>query len=153
MGDDIYSFLCLFMSSTFLIFLVKIFVLDFWWVPTRIENHFMRQGIKSPKYEYFLGNLREISILSLRASAESIPLSHHILPRVLSFLHLWKKLYGIHSFLAARGLFACTCLFSIVFQFACMCGCTVLFVCLRISLLHITYIRVKMKHEIHVHNT
>lgn len=125
MGDDIYSFLCLFMSSIFLIFLVKIFVLDFWWVPTRIENHFMKQGIKSPKYEYFLGNLREISILSLRASAESIPLSHHILPRVLSFLHLWKKLYGIHSFLAARGLFACIYLFSIVFQFACMCGCTV----------------------------
>ncbi|KAG6426094.1 hypothetical protein SASPL_110308 [Salvia splendens] len=73
---------------------MKVVVHDFWWIPTRIENHFMQQGINSPKYEYFLGNLREISILSLKASSESMPLSHDIFPRALSFIHLWKKIYG-----------------------------------------------------------
>lgn len=94
MEDDLYSFSYLIISSFFVILLVKIFVRDLWWIPTRIENHFMKQGIKSPKYEYFLGNLRAISSLSLMASAESMPLSHDILPRVLSFFHLWKKIYG-----------------------------------------------------------
>ncbi|KAH6829949.1 Cytochrome P450 superfamily protein [Perilla frutescens var. hirtella] len=94
MEEDFYSFLYLIISSFFLIFLVKIFVHDLWWIPTRIEKHFMKQGIKSPKYEFFLGNLREISSYSLMASAESMPLSHDILPRVLAFFHIWKKIYG-----------------------------------------------------------
>lgn len=93
-----YSFLYFIVSSFFLIFLMKVVVHDFWWIPTRIENHFMQQGINSPRYEYFLGNLREISILSLKASSESMPLSHDIFPRALSFIHLWKKIYGMYSF-------------------------------------------------------
>ncbi|KAI3463379.1 hypothetical protein Pfo_020042 [Paulownia fortunei] len=65
-----------------------------WWAPKRIENHFMKQGIKGPKYQLFLGNLKELASLNLRASAQSMPLSHDILPRVLSFYHHWKKIYG-----------------------------------------------------------
>lgn len=88
-------------SSFLVIFLVKFVFLDLWWVPTRIEKHFKKQGIKSPRYEFFLGNLREISSLIMEASAQPISLSHHnILPRVLSFVHVWKKIYGTHPFLS-----------------------------------------------------
>lgn len=69
-------------------------VVHLWWTPRRIENHFMKQGIKGPKYQLFLGNLKELASLNLRASTQSMPLSHNILPRVLSFYHHWKKIYG-----------------------------------------------------------
>lgn len=86
------------------IFLLKI-VVHLWWAPRRVENHFMKQGIKGPKYQLFLGNLKELSTLNLRASAQSMPLSHNILPRVLSFYHHWKKIYGmlIYLFLQKRN--------------------------------------------------
>lgn len=97
--DGFYSLLYILISSFFVIFLIKFVVLDLWWVPTRIEKHFMKQGIKSPKYEFFLGNLREISSFILKVSAQAMPLSHDILPRVLSFFHVWNRIYGTYSFL------------------------------------------------------
>ncbi|XP_051147881.1 cytochrome P450 734A1 [Andrographis paniculata] len=69
-------------------------VVHLWWTPRRIENHFMKQGIRGPKYEFFLGNLKELATLNLTASAQSMAPSHNILPRVLSFYHHWKKIYG-----------------------------------------------------------
>ncbi|XP_022883578.1 cytochrome P450 734A1-like, partial [Olea europaea var. sylvestris] len=76
-----------------LVFGVKVFV-HLWWIPRKIGNHFMKQGIKGPKYQLFLGNLKELASLNLKASAQPMLLPHNILPRVLSFYHHWKKIYG-----------------------------------------------------------
>uniref|UniRef100_A0A1D1XX89 Cytochrome P450 734A6 n=1 Tax=Anthurium amnicola TaxID=1678845 RepID=A0A1D1XX89_9ARAE len=67
-----------------------------WWKPRRLEEHFARQGIKGPPYRFFLGNVREMVGLMLEASSKPMvpPYSHNILPRVLSFYHHWKKIYG-----------------------------------------------------------
>lgn len=89
----------LLISYILFLFLLKL-VVHLWWAPRRVENFFMKQGIKGPKYQLFLGNLKELASLNLRASAQSMPpLSHNILPRVLSFYHHWKKIYGIFPFL------------------------------------------------------
>lgn len=84
-----------------LILLVCLFiafkVLDLlWWRPRRVEGHFARQGIRGPPYRFLLGNVREMVRLMLEASAKPMapPYSHNILPRVLSFYHHWKKVYG-----------------------------------------------------------
>ncbi|CAA6666358.1 unnamed protein product [Spirodela intermedia] len=84
-----------------LILLVCLFialkVLDLlWWRPRRVEGHFARQGIKGPPYRFFLGNVREMVRLMLEASSKPMvpPYSHNIVPRVLSFYHHWKKVYG-----------------------------------------------------------
>ncbi|KAJ4957993.1 hypothetical protein NE237_025104 [Protea cynaroides] len=65
-----------------------------WWRPRRIEEHFAKQGIKGPPYRFFIGNVKEIMDLMLKASSHPMPLSHNIVPRVLSFYHHWKKIYG-----------------------------------------------------------
>ncbi|XP_068648996.1 cytochrome P450 734A1-like [Aristolochia californica] len=65
-----------------------------WWRPRRIEEHFAKQGIRGPPYRLFIGNVKEIVGLMLKASSQPMPLSHNILPRVLSFYHHWKKIYG-----------------------------------------------------------
>lgn len=86
-------------SYVVFVFVVKA-VVHLWWAPRRVENFFMKQGIKGPKYQLFLGNLKELASLNMLASAQSMPpLSHNILPRVLSFYHHWKKIYGnLHFF-------------------------------------------------------
>ncbi|CAI9786984.1 unnamed protein product [Fraxinus pennsylvanica] len=83
----------LLVSYVGLVFVVKV-VFHLWWIPRKIENHFRKQGIKGPKYQLFLGNLKELASLNLKASAQPMLLSHNILPRVLSFYHHWKKIYG-----------------------------------------------------------
>ncbi|KAH6756638.1 Cytochrome P450 superfamily protein [Perilla frutescens var. hirtella] len=84
----------LLISYILFVFVLKV-VVHLWWAPRRIESFFMKQGIKGPKYQLFLGNLKELASLNLRASSKSLPpLSHNILPRVLSFYHHWKKIYG-----------------------------------------------------------
>lgn len=84
----------LLISYILFVFVVKA-VVHLWWAPRRVENFFMKQGIKGPKYQLFLGNLKELASLNMLASAQSMPpLSHNILPRVLSFYHHWKKIYG-----------------------------------------------------------
>ncbi|KAK6912164.1 Cytochrome P450 [Dillenia turbinata] len=88
-------FSCLFplISFTSLFLLLKLLII-FWWRPRKIENHFSKQGIRGPPYHFFIGNLKELVGLVLKASSQPMPLSHNILPRVFSFYHHWKKIYG-----------------------------------------------------------
>ncbi|KAM7480382.1 hypothetical protein LguiA_028595 [Lonicera macranthoides] len=77
-----------------LLLLMKV-VVYLWWRPRRIERHFSKQGIRGPPYQLFIGNLKELVSLTLKASSQPMPyFSHDILPRVLSFYHHWKKIYG-----------------------------------------------------------
>ncbi|XP_057967958.1 cytochrome P450 734A1-like [Malania oleifera] len=69
-------------------------VVNLWWRPRKIELHFSKQGIKGPPYRFFVGNIKELVGLMLKASSHPMPLSHNILPRVLSFYHHWHKIYG-----------------------------------------------------------
>ncbi|KAI3891223.1 hypothetical protein MKW98_007528 [Papaver atlanticum] len=81
--------------SLSLVLLVVLKVMGFlWWRPKRIEEHFSKQGIKGPPYRFFIGNVKELVSLMLKASSTPMPLSHNILPRVFSFYHHWKKIYG-----------------------------------------------------------
>ncbi|XP_051134789.1 cytochrome P450 734A1-like isoform X2 [Andrographis paniculata] len=68
-----------------------------WWAPRRIRNHYLKQGIRGPKYRLFLGNLRDLAALTNsnnNNNNNTNNFSHNILPRVLFFYHHWKKLYG-----------------------------------------------------------
>uniref|UniRef100_A0A2P2INH7 Cytochrome P450 n=1 Tax=Rhizophora mucronata TaxID=61149 RepID=A0A2P2INH7_RHIMU len=80
-------------SFSVLVLVLKIAVL-LWWRPRRIEEHFSKQGIKGPPYRFFIGNVKEVVEMMLKASSQPMPFSHNILPRVLSFYHHWKKVYG-----------------------------------------------------------
>ncbi|KAF4367114.1 cytochrome P450 734A1 [Cannabis sativa] len=80
-------------------FIVSVFGLNMvvllWWRPRRIEDHFSKQGIRGPPYRFFIGNVKELVSMMLTASSQPMPnFSHNILPRVLSFYHHWKKIYG-----------------------------------------------------------
>ena len=87
-----------------LVFVLKVVVL-LWWRPRKIEHHFSKQGIRGPPYRFFIGNVKELVGLMLKASSQPMPFSHNILPRVLSFYHHWKKIYGISSsFLLSSSL-------------------------------------------------
>ncbi|XP_004508536.1 cytochrome P450 734A1 [Cicer arietinum] len=78
----------------FLLFVLKVTVL-FWWRPRKIQGHFSKQGIRGPPYRFFIGNVKELVEMMLKASSQPMPnFSHNILPRVLSFYHHWKKIYG-----------------------------------------------------------
>ncbi|GFP96356.1 cytochrome p450 734a1 [Phtheirospermum japonicum] len=92
--ENYFHLFWLLLISYILVACVLKVVFHLWWTPRRIENHFMKQGIKGPKYELLLGNLKELASLNMRASTQAMPLSHNILPRVLSFYHHWKKIYG-----------------------------------------------------------
>ncbi|KAL6226402.1 hypothetical protein ACLB2K_000364 [Fragaria x ananassa] len=84
------------------VFGLRILVL-LWWRPRRIEEHFTRQGIRGPPYQFFIGNVKELVGMMIKASAHTMPSScHNILPRVLPFYHHWKKIYGA-SFLVWFG--------------------------------------------------
>ncbi|KAJ9163145.1 hypothetical protein P3X46_022844 [Hevea brasiliensis] len=80
-------------SFLVLVFVLKMVVL-LWWRPKRIEAHFLKQGIRGPPYRFFIGNVKELMEMMLKASSQPMPFSHNILPRVLSFYHHWKKIYG-----------------------------------------------------------
>lgn len=86
-------------TAVLLIFIISAKVgLVLWWKPKKIEKHFDRQGIKGPPYRFFIGNFKELVSLMLAASSHPMPnFSHNILPRVLSFYHHWKKIYGTFS--------------------------------------------------------
>ncbi|KAA8541874.1 hypothetical protein F0562_023026 [Nyssa sinensis] len=88
-----YWFWLLIISYLLLIFVLK-FTVHLWWRPRRIEKHFSKQGIKGPPYHFFIGNIKELVGLALKASSQPMPLCHNILPRVLSFYHHWRKIYG-----------------------------------------------------------
>ncbi|XP_071715257.1 cytochrome P450 734A1-like [Rutidosis leptorrhynchoides] len=76
-----------------LVAVLKVFMV-LWWKPKKIEEHFKKQGIKGPPYCFLIGNAKEIVNLMMEASSKPMPFSHNILPRVLSFYHQWKKIYG-----------------------------------------------------------
>ncbi|KAB1209020.1 hypothetical protein CJ030_MR6G010463 [Morella rubra] len=80
-------------SFVFLLLVLKVVVL-LWWRPRMIEDHFSKQGIRGPPYRFFIGNVKELVGMMLKASSQPMPFSHNILPRVLSFYHHWKKIYG-----------------------------------------------------------
>lgn len=65
-----------------------------WWRPRKMEEHFAKQGIRGPPYRFFIGNFKEIVSLMRKAASQPMTHSHNILPRVLSFYHHWKKIYG-----------------------------------------------------------
>uniref|UniRef100_A0A803LN62 Cytochrome P450 734A1 n=1 Tax=Chenopodium quinoa TaxID=63459 RepID=A0A803LN62_CHEQI len=69
-------------------------VLQLWWRPRKVAKHYSNQGIKGPPYNIFIGNMKELVEMMLKASSQPMTLSHNILPRVLPFYHHWKKLYG-----------------------------------------------------------
>ncbi|KAK3025732.1 hypothetical protein RJ639_042501 [Escallonia herrerae] len=83
-----------FVVSLVALFLVMKVVVLLWWRPKKIEQHFSKQGIRGPPYRFFIGNAKEIVSLMSKASSQPMPSSHNILPRVLSFYHHWKKIYG-----------------------------------------------------------
>ncbi|XP_078174800.1 cytochrome P450 734A6-like [Carex rostrata] len=76
---------------------ITVKVLDvLWWKPRKIEQQFAKQGIRGPKYHFFIGCVKEM--ISLMVEASSKPPQphnyHNILPRVLPFYTHWKKIYG-----------------------------------------------------------
>ncbi|KAL8136834.1 hypothetical protein V2J09_002835 [Rumex salicifolius] len=84
----------LILSLTGLVLVLRVAVV-LWWRPRKIEAHFAKQGIRGPPYRFFLGNVKELVQLMLKASSQPMPhFSHNILPRVFSFYHHWKKIYG-----------------------------------------------------------
>lgn len=102
MEETFFVFWLLIISAYFVVILLFNIVVRYWWIPRRTEHHFLNQGIKGPKYNFFLGNLKELASLMSTASSQPMPLPHNILPRVLSFYHHWKKIYGA-SFLVWFG--------------------------------------------------
>ncbi|XP_073042262.1 cytochrome P450 734A1-like [Primulina eburnea] len=93
MKDCSHLFCLLLISCTIPVLVLKI-VIHLWWTPRKIGNHFKKQGIKGPNYQLLLGNMKELASLNSIASSQSMPFSHNIVPRVLSFYHHWKKIYG-----------------------------------------------------------
>jgi PHYB activation tagged suppressor 1 len=85
-------------ASLCLMLYIALKVLDvLWWKPKNIEQQFAKQGIRGPKYHFFIGCVKEM--ISLMVEASSKPPQphnyHNILPRVLPFYSHWKKIYGM----------------------------------------------------------
>ncbi|KAJ0488107.1 putative cytochrome P450 [Helianthus annuus] len=91
MKEEMMMMLIIFFTGI-LVFVMKVL----WLKPKKIEEHFGKQGIKGPPYCFFIGNVKEIISLAMKASSQPIPMpfSHNILPRVLSFYHHWNQTYG-----------------------------------------------------------
>ncbi|XP_015079018.1 cytochrome P450 734A1-like [Solanum pennellii] len=85
--------LCYLIIFWFVLLIVQKVVINLYFRPRRIQNHFLKQGIRGPKYNFLLGNLKEIADLQL-PSSQHFSLSHDIVPRVFSFYHHWKNIYG-----------------------------------------------------------
>ncbi|TYH12483.1 hypothetical protein ES288_A06G070600v1 [Gossypium darwinii] len=92
--DEVWQWLKLVGICLMLLMTVLKMVVLLWWRPRKIEEHFSRQGIRGPPYHFFIGNVKELVGMMLKASSQPMPFSHNILPRVLSFYHHWKKIYG-----------------------------------------------------------
>ncbi|XWS26948.1 hypothetical protein CRYUN_Cryun26dG0074100 [Craigia yunnanensis] len=92
--EELFQWLKLVVISFMVLVLVLKVVVLLWWRPRKIEDHFLRQGIRGPPYHFFIGNVKELVGMMLKASSQPMPFSHNILPRVLSFYHHWKKIYG-----------------------------------------------------------
>ncbi|KAJ0724278.1 hypothetical protein HanPI659440_Chr12g0445971 [Helianthus annuus] len=93
MKEEMMMMMLIIFFTGILVFVMKVL----WLKPKKIEEHFGKQGIKGPPYCFFIGNVKEIISLAMKASSQPIPMpfSHNILPRVLSFYHHWNQTYGI----------------------------------------------------------
>ncbi|KAJ1425406.1 Cytochrome P450 [Sesbania bispinosa] len=81
--------------AIFVLYLVKD-LHSIFWVPWKIQCHFVKQGIRGPGYRPIFGNSSEIRRL-YAAEAKSdanFPFDHDILKRVLPFYHRWSCMYG-----------------------------------------------------------
>lgn len=88
-------------------------VVQLWWRPRKVTKHFSEQGIKGPPYNFFIGNMKELVELMLKASSQPMTFSHNILPRVLPFYHHWKKIYG--NFIFPQFLLFVFCLHKVAY--------------------------------------
>lgn len=96
--EEVWQWLKLVGICLMLLMMVLKMVVLLWWRPRKIEEHFSRQGIRGPPYHFFVGNVKELVGMMLKASSQPMRFSHNILPRVLSFYHNWKKIYGTIMF-------------------------------------------------------
>ncbi|XP_040374754.1 cytochrome P450 CYP749A22 [Rosa chinensis] len=85
----ILSFLCVLI----LLALIKAFH-KLWWMPTRIQNLMVLQGIKGPSYRFLYGNAKEIISMQNEAMSRPMKLSHDISSHVQPHIHAWSKSYG-----------------------------------------------------------
>eukprot|EP01018_Ginkgo_biloba_P037360 Gb_13156 [translate_table: standard] len=79
--------------SALVLFLLKIATVV-WWKPLQIKSYFERQGIRGPPYTLLYGNAPDIVQMMKQTNATPMPLSHHIIPRVLPHHHRWTQTYG-----------------------------------------------------------
>lgn len=73
------------------------------WVPWRIQQFFIKQGVDGPSYRPFYGNIAEIMKMTKEAQSKSIPFTHDIVHRVSPDYYQWSVKYG-KTFLYWFGL-------------------------------------------------
>ncbi|KAG8056696.1 hypothetical protein GUJ93_ZPchr0002g26697 [Zizania palustris] len=67
----------------------------YWLTPMRIRRAMAAQGVHGPPPRPLVGNLREVSALVARTTAEDMPsLSHDIVGRLMPHYVLWSGTYG-----------------------------------------------------------
>ncbi|KAM3374951.1 cytochrome like [Capsicum galapagoense] len=86
------AWLCVLVLGLVLLIAQKV-VINLYWKPRKIQNYFLKQGIRGPKYNFLLGNFKEMKNFQ-PSSDEHFPLSHDIVRKVFSFYHHWKNIYG-----------------------------------------------------------
>ncbi|XP_040383696.1 cytokinin hydroxylase-like [Oryza brachyantha] len=67
----------------------------YWLTPMRIRRAMAAQGVRGPPPRPLVGNLREVSALVARTTADDMPsLTHDIVGRLMPHYVLWSKTYG-----------------------------------------------------------
>lgn len=99
----------------------------YWLTPMRIRRAMAAQGVRGPPPRPLVGNLREVSALVARATADDMPsLSHDIVGRLMPHYVLWSGTYGEHATRATRrrrrSFVRSLTLFGL--QASCSCTCT-----------------------------
>ncbi|OMO71658.1 Cytochrome P450 [Corchorus olitorius] len=80
--------------ATLIVFSVLRIVYVVWWRPKSLEKYFRQQGLKGTSYKLFHGDTKEFTRSSKEAWSKPMALSHHIVPRVLPFMHQMVQTYG-----------------------------------------------------------
>lgn len=70
------------------------FIYSIFWVPSKIQLHFKRQGVEGPRYYPLYGNSEEIKRQHTEAGSKPIPFNHDVLHRVAPHYHKWSSMYG-----------------------------------------------------------
>ena len=85
-------------ASLILIFVILALILriihSITWFPLRVQQHFLKQGIKGPGHRPIFGNTAEMRRLKVEAMSKKMSFEHNIIPRVLPFYHTWSSIYG-----------------------------------------------------------